>query len=140
MKRKLRHAQRRQSHSKHNMPSDDESNDDYRKRSRTPPNETFSQEEEHYRRREHKSPSPRGLGNDAMSKPLDQLSKSPFTCRIEGVTLPRRFQRPTFTLYNGRTNPVKHVSQFNQRMVVHSRDKALMCKVFLSNLGPMAMR
>ena len=70
------------------MPSDDESDDDYRQRLRTPPNETFSHEEEHYWRRERKSPSPRGLGNNAMSRALDQLSKSPFTRHIEMTTLP----------------------------------------------------
>ena len=43
-------------------------------------------------------------------------------------------------MYNGQTDPVEHVSQFNQRMAVHSKDEALMCKVFPSNLGPMAMR
>ena len=75
-----------------------------------------------------------------MSKALDQLSKSPFTCCIEGATLPQRFQHPTFTLYNGKTDLVKHVSQFNQRMTVHSRDEALMCKVFPSSLGLVAMR
>ena len=35
---------------------------------------------------------------------------------------------------------MEHVSQFNQRMVVHSKNEVLMCKVFPSNLGPMAMR
>ena len=45
-----------------------------------------------------------------------------------------------FTIYNGRTDPVEHVSQFNQRMVVHSNDEVLMCKVFPSSLGPVAMR
>ena len=43
-------------------------------------------------------------------------------------------------MYNGRTDPVEHVSHFNQRMAVHSKNKALMCKVFPSNLGPVAMR
>ena len=33
-----------------------------------------------------------------------------------------------------------HVSHFNQRMAVHSKNEALMCKVFSSNLGPVAMR
>ena len=75
-----------------------------------------------------------------MSKALDWISKSPFTCKIEGAKLPRRFHQPTFTMYNGRTNPVEHVSQFNQRMAVHSKDKTLMCKVFPSSLGPVAMR
>ena len=36
--------------------------------------------------------------------------------------------------------PVEHVSQFNQRMAVHSKDEALMYKIFPSNLGLAAMR
>ena len=133
LKRRLRHAQRGRSHSRLNIPSNDESDDDYRQRSRTPLSETFSHEEEHYRRRKRKSPSPRGLGNDAMSRALDQLSKSPFTHHIEGAILPRRFQQPTFAIYNSKTDPVEHVSQFNQRMAVHSRNEALMCRVFPSS-------
>ena len=35
---------------------------------------------------------------------------------------------------------MEHVSHFNQKMAVHSKDKALMCKIFPSSLGPMAMR
>ena len=60
--------------------------------------------------------------------------------RIEGAELPQRFHQPAFAIYNGQTDPVEHVSQFNQRMAVHSKDEALMYKVFLSSLGPMAMR
>ena len=37
-------------------------------------------------------------------------------------------------------DPIEHVSQFNQRMAVHSKNEALMCKVFSSNLGLAAMR
>ena len=75
-----------------------------------------------------------------MSKALNQISKSPFTCKIEGARLPRRFNQPTFTIYNSRADPVEHVSHFNQRMAVHSKNETLMCKVFPSSLGPMAMR
>ena len=80
------------------------------------------------------------MGNDVMSKALNQISKSPFSCKIEGAKLPQRFHQPTFTIYNGQTNPIKHVSQFNQRMAVRSKDEALMCKVFPSSLGPVVMR
>ena len=45
-----------------------------------------------------------------------------------------------FTMYYGRIDSVEHVSHFNQRMAVHSKNKALMCKVFPSSLGPVAMR
>ncbi|XP_050254100.1 uncharacterized protein LOC126700119 [Quercus robur] len=43
-------------------------------------------------------------------------------------------------MYNGKTDLVEHVNHFNQRMAVHSRDEALMYKVFPSSLGPMAIR
>ena len=43
-------------------------------------------------------------------------------------------------MYNGRTDPVEHVSQFKQKMAVHSQDKTLMCRVFPSSLGLMPMR
>ena len=75
-----------------------------------------------------------------MNKALSQVSKSPFTRRIEAAKLPRRFHQPTFLLYNGQLNPVEHVSQFNQRMAIHLKDETLLCKIFPSSLGPMAMR
>ena len=75
-----------------------------------------------------------------MNEALSQVAKSPFTRRIEGASLPQRFNQPTFSLYNGRTDPMEHVSHFNQKMAVHSKDEVLMCKIFLSSLGPMAIR
>ena len=138
LKRKLRRAQRKRPPS--SSDTSDEEDHNYRQRSRTPPSETFSYEEEHYHKCSHRSPSHKGLVNDAMSKALERISKSPFTRKIEGAELPRRFHQPTFTMYNGRTDPVEHVSQFNQRMAIHSKDEVLMCKVFPSSLGSMAMR
>ena len=35
---------------------------------------------------------------------------------------------------------MEHVSHFSQKMAVHSKDEALMCKIFPSSLGPMVMR
>ncbi|XP_065632078.1 uncharacterized protein LOC136068620 [Quercus suber] len=75
-----------------------------------------------------------------MSKALNQISRSPFTRKIEEARLSHRFHHPTFTIYNGRTDHVEHVNHFNQRMIVHSKNEALMCKVFPSSLGPVAMR
>ena len=43
-------------------------------------------------------------------------------------------------MYNGCTDPIEHVSQFKQKMAVHSQDEALLCRVFPSSLGPMSMR
>ena len=140
LKKRLCHAQQRQSPSSSDISFNEKEDISYKRRSRTPPSETFSYEEEQHRGWRHKSPSSKGLGNDAMNKALDQISKSPFTHKIEGARLPRRFHQPTFAIYNGQAYPVEHVNQFNQRMVIHSRNEALMCKVFSSSLGPVAMR
>ena len=75
-----------------------------------------------------------------MKKTLSQISKLPFTRWIEKAKFPRRFHQPTFAMYNGRMDPVEHVSQFKQKMAVHSQDEALMCRVFPSSLGPTPMR
>ena len=122
------------------MSSNDEEDDNYRRRSRTPPSESFSYDKDYHHKHRYKSLPRKGLGNDTMSKALNQISRSPFTRQIEGAKLPWQFHQPTFTIYNGRADPIKHVSHFNQRMVVYSKDETLMCKVFLSNLGLVAMR
>ena len=65
-----------------------------------------------------------------MKKALSQLSKSPFTRGIEKAKLPRRFHQPVFTMYNGRKDLVEHVSQFKQKMVVHSKAKPYCVEYF----------
>ena len=91
LKKKLRHAQRKQTPFSPNTSFNDKKDDSYRWRSRTPPNETFSYDEECHHKRRNKSPPHKGLRNDAMSKTLNQISKSPFTCKIKGAKLPHRF-------------------------------------------------
>ena len=142
LKKKLHRARRRRSSPKSESSSEEIDDDMYRRRSRTPPSKTFSSDDDEYssHKCKNKSPTHKGLGNRAMNKALNQVAKSPFTRRIESASLPRRFHQPTFFLYNGRTDPVEHVSHFNQKMVVHSKDETLMCKIFPSSLGPMAIR
>ena len=91
LKRELRHAKQRHSRPSFKPSSEETDGASYRQRSRTPPSETFSYEEEHNRRHRCKSPPSRGLGNNVMNKALSQLSKSPFTRNIEDAILPRRF-------------------------------------------------
>ena len=139
LKKELHHTRRR--HSSPNSELSFEEIDDatHRRRSRTPPSETFSYDEEYCHRGRYKRLPRKSLGNDVMNKALSQVSKSSFTQNIEGASLPRRFHQPTFTIYNGRIDPVEHVSHFNQRMAIHSKNEALMSKIFPSRLGPIAM-
>ena len=120
--------------------SESKEDSNYRPRSRTPPSESFSYKEVRNHKQMSKNPTRRSLGNDVRSKALCQISKSLLTWKTDREKLPYRFAQPTFTIYNGRTDPVEHVNHFNQMMVVHSRNEALMCKVFPSSLGPIGLR
>ena len=91
LKRELRHAKRKRISLDFDDYSGDEQDIDYRRRSRTPPSESFSYEEEYHRKRRSRSPSRRGVGNNSMSKALNQISKLPFTRKIEDASLPRHF-------------------------------------------------
>ena len=108
LQRKLHHKQWRGTPLSSESPSDD--NGSYKPRSRNPPSESLSYDKDCHRRQRGRSSSHRGLGRNAMSKALRQISKSPLTRRIEGGKLPRWFTQTTFTMYNGRTDPVEHVS------------------------------
>ena len=91
-----------------------------------PPRESFSYDEDYHHERRNRNSSLEGLGNDAMSKALNQIFRLPFMCWIERGRLPQWFAQPTFTMYNGRTDLIEHVSHFNQRMTVHSKNEPLM--------------
>ena len=140
LKKQLRRAQQKRSLSSSDVSFNDEEDTIYKQRSRTLPSESFSCEEEHLHQRKRRSPSHKGVGTDVIKKALSQISKSPFTRGIKKAKLPKRFHQPTFAMYNGRTDPVEHISQFKLKMVVHSQDEDLMCRVFPSSLGPMPMR
>ena len=77
---------------------------------------------------------------DAIGKALHQISQSSFSEVIEKTNLPKRFTRPIFTIYDGKTDPIEHVNHYNQSMVIYSKNKALMCKIFPSSSGLIAMR
>lgn len=54
--------------------------------------------------------------------------------------MPSRFTRPPFNSYDGKIDPVEHVSHYIHMMSLLSHKDALMCKVFPSSLGPKTLR
>ena len=98
LKRSLRHERRKRAPSNSNLSSDGEEDGNYRHRSRTPPNESFSYDEDYHYKRRNKNSSEVDLGNDSMSKAFNQISRSPFTRKIEGGRLPQQFTQPTFSI------------------------------------------
>ena len=79
LKKRLRRAQRKQSHPSSNVYSNDEEDTSYKQRSGTLSSESFSWEEEHLHKRRRRSPSEKEVGTNVMKKALSQISKSPFT-------------------------------------------------------------
>ena len=75
-----------------------------------------------------------------MSHALCRAARSPFSRDIEQAPMPSRFTRPLFNSYDGKIDPVKHVSHYIQMMSLHTHNDALMCKVFHSSLGSTALR
>ena len=139
LKRSLRHEQRKRVPSNPEFFFGGEEDDSYRRRLRTLLNESFSYDRDYYHEHRDRKPPSVSLGNNAVSKALIQISRSPFTRWINEGRLPQQFSQPIFTMYNGRTDPMEHVSHFNQGMAVHSKNEPFMCKVFLSSLGPVVM-
>ena len=70
LKKRLRRAQRKQTISNSDVSSNDDEDASYRKRSETPPSESYSCEEEHSHKRRQRSPSGRGVGTNVMKKAL----------------------------------------------------------------------
>ncbi|XP_050291414.1 uncharacterized protein LOC126732539 [Quercus robur] len=77
---------------------------------------------------------------DAMSRALRRAAQLPFSNEIEQAPMPSRFTRPPFNSYDGKTDPVEHVSHYIHMMSLHAHNDALMCKVFPSSLGSTALR
>ena len=77
---------------------------------------------------------------DAMSQALHKAAWSPFLEEIERAPMPSRFTRPPFNSYDGRIDPMEHVSHYIHIMSLYTHNDALMCKVFPMNLGPTALK
>ena len=76
---------------------------------------------EHY----HESPPRERHGHcnaalDKISGALRRAAQSPFIDEIERTEILKWFTRPLFTIYDGKTNPVEHMSQYIQMMFLYS--------------------
>ena len=76
LKRKLRHERRKRTPSISDSSIDDKEDRSYRRRSRTPPSKSFSYDEGIHHERRNKNSFSKGLGNDVMSRALNQISRS----------------------------------------------------------------
>ena len=77
---------------------------------------------------------------DAMSYGLHRAARSLFSDNIERALMSSKFTYPPFNSYDGKMDPVEHVSHYIQMMSLHAHNDVLMCKVFPLSLGPTALR
>ena len=75
-----------------------------------------------------------------MSRALRKAARSLFSEEIERAPMPSRFTQPPFNSYDGKTDPVEHISHYIHMMSLHTHNDTLMCKVFPLSLEPTALR
>ena len=79
-------------------------------------------------------------GQETVWKAFHQISHSPFSKEIERARLLGKFSSPNYVMYDGKVDPIGHISHFRQSMALHLGNDALMCRMFPSSLGPMSFR
>ena len=81
-------------------------------------------------------PTPYMPAPTVVQGPEDMLS-SPLSQHILSYEPPRGFVLPSFSMYDGSSNPYDHMLHFNQVMILNAGDNRLLCKVFPTSLkGP----
>ena len=68
-----------------------------------------------------------------ICRPGDILS-SPLGQHILDYEPPRGFVIPTFSTFDGYTNPYDHMLHYNQAMILNAGNDCLLCKVFSASL------
>ena len=63
---------------------------------------------------------PYNAAMDAMSRALWRAARLPFSNEIERAPMPSRFTWPPFNSYDGKTDPVEHVSHYIHMMSLHN--------------------
>ena len=79
------------------------------------------------------APAPHIPTSTTVRGPEDMLS-SPLGQHISSYEPPRGFAIPSFSMYDGSSDPYDHMLQFNQAMILNAEDDRLLCKVFLASL------
>ena len=67
------------------------------------------------------------------------VSRSSFTKWIVEELKPKDLVVPTFKQFDGKSNPVDHIFNFQQKMALETRNEAILCKVFSTTLTGLAL-
>ena len=87
-----------------------------------------------------------GGGYGRFSNPQDLammatrgVNKSPFTAWIVDEPKPKDFVVPSFKQFDGKSDPVDHIFNFQQKMALKTRNEAILYKVFSTTLVGLAL-
>uniref|UniRef100_A0A2N9FQ06 Uncharacterized protein n=1 Tax=Fagus sylvatica TaxID=28930 RepID=A0A2N9FQ06_FAGSY len=92
------------------------------------------------RKLDHPKTPPHQRQHNPIWKKLRQISSSPFSAEIERPKFPARFVPPNLAIYDGKSDPVGHLSRYRQSMAIHTSNDPLMCHIFPSSLGEVGLR
>ena len=67
------------------------------------------------------------------------MLSSPLGQHILSYEPPRGFVIPSFSMYDGSSDPYDHMLHFNQAMILNAGDDRLLCKVFPASLKGLAL-
>ena len=70
---------------------------------------------------------------------LEDMLSSPLGSHILSYEPTRGFVMPSFSMYDGSTDPYDHMLHFNQTMILSVENDRLLCKVFLTSLKGLAL-
>ena len=92
------------------------------------------------RKLDHPKTPPHQHQHNPVWKKLHQISSSPFSAEIERAKFPARFVSPPLAVYDGKSDPVGHLSRYRQSMALHISNDPLMCRIFPSSLGEVGLQ
>ena len=67
------------------------------------------------------------------------VNRSPFTEWIVDEPKPKDFLVPSFKQFDGKSDPVDHIFNFQQKMALETRNEVILCKVFSTTLVGLAL-
>ncbi|XP_038702597.1 uncharacterized protein LOC119999152 [Tripterygium wilfordii] len=79
----------------------------------------------------------------AQKKAEQSLRKMTSTPCVRALRLedpPNKFSPPTFAIYDGKRDPIAHISAYTHKMALWADRDRLICKMFPSSLGTTAMK
>jgi hypothetical protein len=71
---------------------------------------------------------------------MDDPEPQPLSAEIWGAPIPENFKPPHLSVFDGKSDPMEHITNFNTRIVVVGAPDSLKCKLLASTLSDVALQ